>query len=695
MDHLVGALHELADLLDVAEGSRLIGLDDTIASDKKLSYRALRAKRTAENAAALLSEAEQLKKRLLHRKVREMFSGRPELVAVDCALARPLDSTAVEGLEGAVTHEGVLTVLRIPVAAAATRNKARHNSPNLDTRFPLLERDEAALDLAETLLLPIGDELTPVLDQSFGAGKTSLCYRFREILVQLVANEGNHRAAVLKAHPRLESLLGATYIWVQMSETPFAREMRERDYVKIFTQVFYQKLVLSLGLRAEPLGEFDTITAAVTYLASLIPEDVLFLWHIDDVQVVHAASGDPVGLYYLWHFVHQLCTVQTRHFYVLSGRSRFLHKIGRDHLPFDLRPDSALSPRNVRVIKALPLSSNAIKEFFSGRYAAHLCKDLAVADVYRSLTGGVCRILDFLYQELSKLPLQAEQLDAQRMYQILTSEAIKGAVFGRCQEMITWAPQEGCLANVLLDIAWAQLPVDFDNTVLDREPLADAVPRLGIYVNDYRPADPDAMVVDGQRRMVTLCVPGYTIMRSFGTRSLSSIAAWPSPGFSKSVSMESDASAKHFMAMVHSNQKPQITQVNPSSRPIVYAMMMPGWMYIFPPRSSSSDFGICTAERVSVHIQYKNEAAGLTDAKVRDEAAKVAVDGIRVYFVIVCTGPSKVTFPDGTAIIPNVLVYIVSRTDDLVQRFIGINTVTEIGSSTLLAEARRVIDSAH
>ena len=96
----------------------------------------------------------------------------------------------------------------------------------------------------------------------------------------------------------------------------------------------------SLGLTS---GVDTTVTAMQDLLAHA-PAGTVFLFHIDKVGVLEATGsnkGDAKMLYKMWNDVHIVCHPPgVDHFYILSGRSKFLHWMGRQSSNF---PCSALA----------------------------------------------------------------------------------------------------------------------------------------------------------------------------------------------------------------------------------------------------------------------------------------------------------------------------------------------------------------
>lgn len=167
---------------------------------------------------------------------------------------------------------------------------------------PLYERLETSKLLAMYLLNRGGSKVTPICDNMFGSGKTSLVFKFRSELDKL------SRDVWPEKPDNYESLRTAVYLNISFkeerrsSEQPIAWVL---DYVR-------KALTLSCGGRAEFEG--DNLPAFLQSLTKAVGS-TKFLFHFDDVGCFerYGSAFGAAMIYSIWQVGDDLRTAE--HFF--------------------------------------------------------------------------------------------------------------------------------------------------------------------------------------------------------------------------------------------------------------------------------------------------------------------------------------------------------------------------------------------
>lgn len=132
-------------------------------------------------------------------------------------------------------------------------------APNMSEK-KLLEREQCALDIASALLK--GE--SPFMDQHFGAGKTSLGFKFRDVLKDfelwdpVLREKLGDQYRTLEKEPAFKALMGAVYIHVNWSSCNVhvksgasQEQMKDEIDKKLCEQILFA-LCLSVGCPKMP-----------------------------------------------------------------------------------------------------------------------------------------------------------------------------------------------------------------------------------------------------------------------------------------------------------------------------------------------------------------------------------------------------------------------------------------------------------
>ena len=557
------------------------------------------------------------------------------------------------------------------------------------------------------------------MDHCFGAGKTSLVWKFRNILTSLVPG----RLAAFN-ESQFNDLKQAIYLHV-----PFRKEMLSEEFqikssqnqlsVGNYDQVICQQLssVLQNSCnRSFPLcSNFEEISAQLSSLA----QDTKFLFHFDDVGAYELPCPE-IGirfLYRLWNVAERLR--DRGDFFVITGRSAYLHLIGKNS-DFHLRPSVGYeSPNNTILISLDVLSLEAIKGVFRNSKVSHV-RQWGVINLYaiEVLTGGIPRAVISVLKYVSVL--RSDNLPSP------DDENLALALQNVCPSLFTNLDYSNIL-RTLAEFTWAE--IDFDPTIaiLSGEPIAYLIARLGLYtkscprnlhkkcvvmplfqfrslswsprsllsIKEYE--NPGDRLEVGFRRVLhlRLSLGGASNWDTVGLGFLDAFVPYPKNQlvhtypFPKIVSVANvpEGSMANFMTSVHSSSYEDVNRVifPRSSLPDLCSLMELGQYYQPLPRSSSADAKIRCSDRAMCDFQFKNFAKPLKYSEVVAEVDKVKMDGWCVFLVIICSAGHEVDGGVNVHVrVKNVDVLLLSKTS--VELFFGKNALSTIANSPSLLE---------
>ena len=315
-----------------------------------------------------------------------------------------------------------------------------------------------------------------MLDHCFGAGKTSLVFKFRKVLSENAQEQGVD--ALLKSE-LYQNLQRAIYLHINFKSTSFHSNLpisianRELDIDAVCDHLVLVAVheAVAFSLQRADVPDFLNAEKALLFLESCIAPDVKFLFHFDDVGSFEQ-FGD-VGIRFLcrlWSFAESLRA--NGHFYVLTGRSTWLYLLGKNE-KFQGRPGSFQSPTYMVLIPLELLSRDSVLQMF--RVQNDSCAKFADAniDALMALTAGVPRtvtaIIAFFKSKGGLISLENSHLER--------------AVAQSCAE---WhqdrSDQNEQLFRTLVELSWAGICFDSDCKIgAEQEPITSAIARLGAY----------------------------------------------------------------------------------------------------------------------------------------------------------------------------------------------------------------------
>jgi hypothetical protein len=579
----------------------------------------------------------------------------------------------------------------------------------------------SAFSLAQCLTSCSGARVTPIMDHCFGAGKTSLVYKFRMVL--------GAASASTSLRSRISTLDQLMYTRLNASvylHIPFRPALKNCDYTRL--PEFCQSYVLeSIGAVLEQslrkgVPKFSDTNSLKHFLLSLDP--VIFLFHFDDVGAFEMPSS---GL-----GVQMLCTLWTLaeelrlagHFYVLTGRSAYLHLLGKSNMMFEGRPAGFQSPNPMRMISLDLLSKEAIQQIFARRpdaRAREFAKVEGNIESVLTLTGGIPRAVVTLLEYFSAASDQHFSLDDPILQEYLV---------GACSKPHQSAT-DATSFRLLAELSWGGIDFDLNTAVLSGEMLSSVVARLGGYtttsdspsrsrivvplfqirgyswsprslrsISEYE--NPGGRLETGFRRVLHLRL-------TYNSRSWSSIAlpflesagvpfpaeplkdSFPFPKISSKVG-EKRGGVADFMKKVHEGRPDVKNQVFPvSSLGELCSEARIGQYYQFLPLSKSADALIRCDERTVCHFQFKNLAAPISVNAAVTEAAKCELRGWKSFLVIICTaGYEGDKGEDCIKDARDVQIILLSRRS--VAAFLGANTLSTLAQDqvcTLLSDLQK------
>jgi hypothetical protein len=330
----------------------------------------------------------------------------------------------------------------------------------------LYEREDACQVLLNALCNLSGARVTPFCDNCFGAGKTSLIWKFRNQIPDWSWPQGS------------ESLRDAVYVHVRFTNSLPSHQTALMDFedsnhldqilIPILVDVFSRSLKC-YDMKPET---FQDLVRVVTQRSG----GFKFLIHMDDVgRYEHSSFGKNI-LYRMWHCGEAFRSAG--HYYVLTGRSTHLHTIGRSQPTTN--PVGCYDSPNVGQLIPLPLlSPNAIKSILVDHKKAlspllfneHGEPKQDIVDHIHAFSGGVPRAI-------------TNALLCYLEYKGASFSDVEAYVVSQCQGS-TLKTQDRELFCSCLELGWAQISFSNDDTICDEE-ITAVIARLGIFRDYHR-----------------------------------------------------------------------------------------------------------------------------------------------------------------------------------------------------------------
>ena len=551
----------------------------------------------------------------------------------------------------------------------------------------------------------MGNRVTPICDNCSGAGKTSLIWKFRDVLNRLTDWDWPKGT---------EDLRDAIYINVRFNNSLTlhkgvdcqAPEDIDGMLLQRFTTVFSRSL------------KSDLRPASIKDLIFLVNERCggqKLLLHLDDVGSYEHYADSINILYRMWHIGEQFRN-DGDHYYVLTGRSKHLHTIGTKELSEN---PTSLQLSSLAELIPLPLltsiSVKAILQDQKKRLPLSLFNDIGepkeeIIDHISGFTGGVPRavnaaVLCYLYSK-NATPSDVEKFVITNCQGNLLSDIDRG-IFYCC-----------------LELSWAQIRMTNDETIFN-EPITAVMARLGIY-RDYHPDQSFTLSIPlflmrmynctsrslmsiaesenkgqrleaGFRRILHLRIStGATNWSELGLSILDNFhvtfpevrleRSYPFPKIIKQ-NDRTEAQSRECMNQIHQALSPLLhTEFSLDCLPWLCDEMKIGQYYQPLPMSNSADALIRCSDHDLVCFQFKNIQTPFRKTSLLEEIEKCKVQGWNVFMVIVCTkGHSVGDGSDCFETIDGINVVLLS--ENSVAQFLGPAALKQFSSSSLYADA--------
>ena len=595
----------------------------------------------------------------------------------------------------------------------------------------LYGRENSALQLAEELLNSTGNRRTPIMDHCFGAGKTSLVWKFRKI----VSNSVEQKRLNAKAWEKLQS---AVYLHVLFrSEGISSQFLREFGMMNIDQQndaldrFIYKELISVLQTSSGgtvPYKNLDSLNDDRMFLKAIVDgSKVIFLFHFDDVG---SFEGYPFGLpilYRMW-FIGETLRSFGGHFFVLTGRSSFLHWIGKK-IMFNGKPLYD-SPNSTVLIPLDVLTSDSIRNIFYEKELPNLIDGENALEYVRLLTGGIPRAVTVLL----RFVCAHKSMD-------LSDVNLEAYVSHNCPNLFARAFHEDTYRR-LVEFAWMGIDFDPGTDLISGEFVTSAIARLGLYTSistrdprrrcvelsifqlrnqNWSPRsfksiseydNPGARLETGFRRtlLLRLCLeqaPG--VIKSWGNCGLPFLdnvkipfpkeraeQSYPFPKIVDGLTMVvSEKDIDDCMQSIHSFVAPQKTVIPRRHLSSLCKLMKIGHYYQPVLMSGSADAKIRVSEKVMCDFQFKNFLNPISLKEAEAEVYKCAIPSTfffkwNIYLIIVCTAGHAIEggIKDVSIKIKkmNMTLIVLSKTS--VEHFFGKNALKSIAYDTdLLTDA--------
>jgi len=400
-----------------------------------------------------------------------------------------------------------------------------------------------------------------------------------------------------------------------------------------------------------------------------------FLFHFDEVGIFESLAGAETArkmLQCIWGAAEMLRN--RGHFFVLSGRSSFLHLVGKQ---FN-RLDGFESPNATVLIPLHNLSAPSIEALFMEKTETEWIRRDGYLEAIRILTGGIPRAVasaaDYVKMNPEATP---------------TADGLERHVQNSCPQLLHRF--HDTKFRHLVEIGWAGIEVNTDVLCEGEEPLSAMLARFGLYTSAGSQSDLRRIEVPlyllrtqrwapaslknvvhynetgdrletGFRRVLFLrlsvldvqswdgislgylgttgvpfpAIPGDEVMTIFNL-----------PKMSRSAKGDAE-SAKDFMDLAHqvidakclfdpARTSPSRQTFHPDWLKQISELMRFGHMYIPLPRSSSADAMMRLGDKIKLDWQFKNFIDPISLDSMKQEAELCSISGWTVYLVIFCS----------------------------------------------------------
>jgi U4/U6 small nuclear ribonucleoprotein SNU13 len=575
----------------------------------------------------------------------------------------------------------------------------------------LYDRQDSAIQLA-TALLSAGTGVieTPFMDCCYGAGKTSLVHKFRNLLHE-----------VREEIDGISQLMEATFIRVVCEGSILLIDMHDIDDTDVYDEVAMHLLDDALNASSNQnlvlnRSSFTSFVLSLNKYAGVHK----FLVHFDEIGV-YEMYGEGIArrmIYRVWQFGNVL--KDKGHFFVLTGRSSYLHTIGSE----DGGTGGFTSPNRAVMIHLPLLTAESVKNILRDNGMLEEAERENNVDFIIALCSGVPRAVSAIVSRMKKYFSRPSRTD------------LENSVCDHCLDREVVKSRDLPLFLYCLELCWAEVYIPLSATLWD-QPVSLVVARLGIYTQRHPKDD----------RLMRFAVPLYLLRHCKPSiRSLASIAEHADAGsrlecglrrvlhlrfmlkpsnwkdcclsilddigvpfpaavpreksycFPKMVTKSkcSSEDVANFVKAVHSGDDTcLLTQFPLDAMPALCNLMEIGQYYQPLPRSKSADAKMRVGNRVMLDFQMKNFVTPLTRSQLNEEVSKSRMEGWRVYLLIVCSSGHQVT-ADGEDCVEQwteggLSVTCVVLSKNSFRLLFGCNASTGIQSRPLFEEAARRI----
>jgi hypothetical protein len=552
------------------------------------------------------------------------------------------------------------------------------------------------------------------MDHCFGAGKTSLAWKFRGLLRTM--------DPVLLSpfkDDKLQRLYAAVYLHI-----PFRNDLLPPGFIakSDITPADFDHFICSRisTVLHQSCANFSTCHSIdeLLHLLGHVARSTTFLFHFDDVGAFELPNPE-VGkkmIYRMWIIAERLR--DRGDYFLLTGRSAHLHLIGK----VPLGVVGFESPNRTVLISLSVLSSESIRKMFLEHKAVRVHgwieEHLAAVTL---LTGGIPRAVTSVLRYITMCSPHRELPHPEDEHLILDLKNNCNHVFSDVTE--------AKLFSRLTELAWAEIDFNPDTAKFDGEAITSIIARLGVYtvISPHDPKKcclvisllqlrsqswsprslqaiseydtPGARLETGFRRVLhlrmsfggvnnwsTVGLP-YLDMAGVPYPAVALTNAYPFPKI-HSQGKTYQGHVDKFMDAVHKQSAAVPQQIFPfKTMSALYNLMKVGQYYQPLPMSKSADAKIRCSIDCMCDFQFKNFQRPFTLADAKAEAIKSTVPGWRVFLVVVCAAGHNVqdSGNDVTVMLENVKVILLSKAS--VEAFLGRSTLSAIQSVGLLADS--------
>ncbi|KAH3759036.1 hypothetical protein Pelo_9161 [Pelomyxa schiedti] len=485
--------------------------------------------------------------------------------------------------------------------------------------------DLACTQLLKCLLSKRGNPCTPIMDQCYGAGKTTLAHGFRNVIQQMlrVASNTELQAFVRENKEEFDKLISSVYVRITFNtvrdEHLLKPDLSEEEYDEFLKSKI--RAALALFLSQPELEKPNTpITELASWVTTVAP-NTSFLFHFDDVGAIEASKDAIQNLYRLWNVAHGL-----GHFYILSGRSEYLHWIGKN-TPFPGKPitfrKGYSSPVPTSLISVSVFTVRGIAELSESYSMLPLSKSENSLQLIFQFTGGVPRVVRDLLLHLRTVK-GFECSDPNEIFQFLTSKTtIRYGLYTYFSE--------GSTGQVILPYykILDHLSSNFLNMSIPQpgDQLEYLVMRMLLLRCSILNVQNTTWACVGLPVLDELHIPFVRITTALPAARIHSAGS------------SSSTDAALFMAAVNGEMftatVPQ--QFTRNMMPELARFMKYGVFYYHLPQSGSADADILIGPNRLCSFQMKNLSTPYEVSHLRSEAQKSVVPGWTVNLLLVCT----------------------------------------------------------